>query len=398
MDDGRERAERIAAAVTGAVAAGQVPGAAWWVGVHGEVVSRGAAGGHVPGTDDAVRPDTVFRIASTTKPVVAAAAMALVDEGALALDEPVDALLPELADPRVLADPADPEAGTVPAERPITVRDVLTFRLGTGLDFTAPWPSPTLAALAAAGLPVGPPAPQAAPGPDEWMRRLGTVPLAAQPGSRWLYHVGASVLGVLVSRAAGRPLPAVLAERVLRPAGMGSTGFGVPASARDRLGPHWTPPGPDGAREVYDPADGQWASAPAFPDAGDGLVSTVDDLAAFARVLRSGGCAADGTRVLGEAAVRAMTTEQVGPVDDEGGGWGLGLGVRRTDEPGGRHAGSYGWDGGLGSTWWTDPVTGTTAVLLTNQMWASPEPPPLFAAFRRAAFGQEEATAGGTSS
>ncbi|MGY2003891.1 serine hydrolase domain-containing protein [Blastococcus sp. SYSU DS1024] len=386
VDGGRERAERVEAAVTGAVAAGEVPGAAWWVGRDGEPVSTGAAGVHVPGSDDAVRPDTVFRIASTTKPVVAAAAMSLVDEGVLALDGPVDPLLPELAGRQVLVDPADAAAGTVPAERSITLRDVLTLRLGLGLDFTAPWPSPTLTALAAAGLHVGPPAPQVAPGPDEWISRLGSVPLAHQPGSRWLYHLGASVLGVLVSRAAGQPLPSVLDERILRPAGMRSTGFGVPPAARDRIGPHWTPPGPEGARELYDAADGQWSSAPAFPDGGDGLVSTVGDLAAFARVLETRGCAPGGTRVLSEAAVRAMTTEQVGPVDDEGGGWGLGIGVRRTDEPGGRHAGSYGWDGGLGSSWWTDPVTGTTAVLLTNQMWASPQPPPLFEAFRRAAF------------
>ena len=111
-------------------------------------------------------------------------------------------------------------------------------------------------------------------------------------------------------------------------------------------------------------------------------MSTVDDLAALASALLGG-----GGPVLRPDTVRAMLTEQAGPVDDEGGGWGLGLGVRRTDEPGGRHAGSFGWDGGLGSTWWGDPVTGTAAVLLTNQMWASPAPPPLFTAFRTAASG-----------
>ena len=377
----------IEQAVTGAVAAGQVPGAAWWVGRNGGVITRGAAGEHAVGSGHAVRPDTVFRISSMTKPVVAAVAMALVDDGVLALDDAVDGLLPELADRQVLADAADPDAGTVPAARPITVRDVLTFRLGLGIDFTVPWPAPSMAVLASAGLPVGPPAPQTAPEPDEWMRRLGSVPLAFQPGARWLYHVGASVLGVLVARAAGRPLPAVLAERITGPLGMTGTGFGVPAAARDRLGPHWTPPGPGGAREVYDPADGQWARPPAFPDGGDGLVSTVDDLAAFSRMLLAGGRGPDGSRVLSEGSVRAMTTEQVGPVDDEGGGWGLGIGVRRADEPGGRSAGSYGWDGGLGSSWWTDPATGVTAVLLTNQMWASPQPPPVFDAFRAAAFG-----------
>jgi CubicO group peptidase (beta-lactamase class C family) len=379
-------AEDVETVVAGHVAADRVPGAAWWVARDGEV-ARGAAGVHTPGGEDPVRPDTVFRIASITKPVVAVAALSLVEEGLLVLDDPVDALLPELAAPRVLADPADPAAGTVPARRPITVRDVLTFRLGTGLDFTVPWPSPTVAALAEAGLPAGPPAPQVAPAPDEWLRRLAGVPLAHQPGERWLYHTGGSVLGVLAARAAGRPLPELLAERVLGPLGMTSTGFGVPDGARDRLGPHWTPPAEDGTRQPYDPADGQWARPPAFPDGGDGLVSTVDDLAAFATALSAGGRTPSGDRVLREETVRAMTTEQVGPIDDEGGGWGLGIGVRRTDEPAGRHAGSYGWDGGLGGSWWNDPVTGACAVLLTNQMWSSPEPPALFGDFRAVAFG-----------
>jgi CubicO group peptidase (beta-lactamase class C family) len=379
-------AQDVERVVGRAVAAGAVPGAAWWVQRGGEV-ARGAAGTHTPGGGDPVAPDTVFRIASVTKPVVAVAALTLVDDGTLDLGAPVDRWLPELAGREVLADPADAAAGTVPARRAVTVRDVLTFRLGLGLDFTAPWPTPTVAALADAGLPVGPPAPQAAPPPDEWLRRLATVPLAHQPGERWLYHVGASVLGVLVARAAGRPLPHVLAERVLEPLGMDSTGFAVPASARDRFGPHWTPPDDTGRRELYDAADGQWARPPAFPDGGDGLVSTVDDLAAFAAALRSGGRAPSGERVLAGDTVRAMLTEQVGPVDDEGGGWGLGLGVRRVDEPGGRHAGSFGWDGGLGGSWWTDPVTGTTAVLLTNQMWSSPAPPAVFDEFRAVAFG-----------
>ena len=376
----------VEAVVAAAVAEGQVPGAAWRVD-RGDEVAVGAAGTHTPGGDDAVRPDDVFRLSSVTKPVVAVAALALVDAGLLDLDAPVDEHLPELADRVVLVDPADDSAGTVPARRAITVRDVLTFRLGLGMDFTAPWPSPTIAALAATGLPAGPPQPQAAPPPDEWLRRVASVPLAYQPGERWLYHLGASVLGVLIARAAGRPLPEVLAERVLEPLGLGDTGFGVPAAARSRLGPHWTPPDDEGRRECYDPPDGQWSRPPAFPDAGDGLVSTVDDLAAVAAMLRRGGRAPDGRPVLREETVAQMLTEQVGPVDDEGGGWGLGLGVRRTDEPGGRSAGSYGWDGGLGSSWWTDPRTGVSAVLLTNQMWASPTPPPLFDAFRAVAFG-----------
>lgn len=142
-----------------------------------------------------------------------------------------------------------------------------------------------------------------------------------------------------------------------------------------------------GSPQVYDPAAGQWATPPAFPDAGDGLVSTLGDVAAFAEMVAAGGVFA-GRRVLSTRAVSEMTTSRVGPVDADGMGWGLGIGVRERDEPGGRHAGSYGWDGGLGTSWWTDPVSGVTAILLTNQMWTSPKPPPVFTDFWSAAFGK----------
>jgi CubicO group peptidase (beta-lactamase class C family) len=137
-------AEDVEAVVAVAVAEGQVPGAAWRVD-RGDEVAVGAAGTHTPGGDDAVRPDAVFRLSSVTKPVVAVAALALVEAGLLDLDGPVDPHLPEPAGPVVLADPADASAGTVPARRPITARDVLTFRLGLGMDVTAPWPTPTTA-------------------------------------------------------------------------------------------------------------------------------------------------------------------------------------------------------------------------------------------------------------
>ena len=136
------------------------------------------------------------------------------------------------------------------------------------MDFAGPFPGTVLGALAAQGLPVGPPAPQASPGPDEWMRVVGSVPLSHQPGARWLYNTGAQVLGVLVARAAGRPLPELLAQRLLDPLGMTDTGFHVPPDRLDRFGRQWL--GPD----VYDEPDGQWATPPAFPDAASGLVST----------------------------------------------------------------------------------------------------------------------------
>lgn len=377
--------ERVRDAVTRHVDAGELPGAAWWV-TDDDETGTGSAGTH--GKDGpAIHDDTIFRLSSMTKPVTAVAAMTLVDDGTLELDATVDDLLPELAGRRVLVDPFGSLTDTVPARRPITVRDVLEFRLGMGLDFTGPWVNPLSTAMAEAGLPGGPPAPQSAPAPDEWLRRIGSFPLARQPGEYWLYHTGASVLGVLIARASGVPLPEFLSDRIFGPLGMTSTGFCVPADQLDRFGPLCMP-GEDGP-QVYDPVNGQWASRPAFPDGGDGLVSTTGDLAILTRMLRAGGTL-DGQRVLSADAVRAMTTVHVPAIDGEGGGWGLGLGVRTEDERRGatvrRHSGTYGWDGGLGSSWWTDPVSGVSAVLLTNQMWTSPEPSPVFQDFWDAAF------------
>jgi CubicO group peptidase (beta-lactamase class C family) len=233
---------RVREVMSAHIEAGDVPGAVWEVsGPDG--IDRGWAGTFAPdGEGPPVGPDTVFRLSSTTKPIIAALAMTLVDDGTLSLDQPVDEVLPELANRRVMVDPNGSLTDTVPAERPITVADVLEFRLGIGMDFTAPWPNPIMTAAEAAGLAMGPPAPQSNPEPDEWMRRLGTLPLVYQPGEKWLYHTGASVLGVLIARAAAQPLEDVLSKRLLTPLGMKATGFGVPAQQRGMLGPLWMPP------------------------------------------------------------------------------------------------------------------------------------------------------------
>ena len=365
MQCGRMDVER---AVRARVASGEVHGAAWLVD-RGGSVTGGVAG--------VARPDSIFRLSSVTKPVVAALAMALIDDGVLGLDDDVDEWLPELADRRALRHPDSPLEDTVPADRPITVRDVLEFRLGIGVDFAGPFPGAVLGALAERGLPVGPPAPQQSPGPDEFLRIVGGVPLTAQPGKRWLYNTGAQVLGVLLARAAGQPLPELLAARLLDPLGMTDTGFHVPAERLSRLDRQWL------GDDVYDEADGQWSRPPAFPDAAAGLASTVADLHAFATMLR-----ARGATVLSPQAVTAMTSAHVGAHDPDGHeGWGLGLGVFLSDAPDGRHAGTYGWDGGLGQTWWTDPVTDTIAILLTTDAWTSPQPTPVFGDFWREAFG-----------
>ena len=298
------RLAQMDAVLAGHVARGDVLGLTW-------LVARGSDA-HV-GYAGTAAPDTIFRISSMTKPVVAVAALMLVERCAIRLDEPVDRLLPELADRQVMRDPAGSIDDTVPADRPITVRDLLTFRMGLGMDFAAPWPQPPLEAMAALDRGAGPPAPARAPAPDEWMRRLRTLPLAHHPGTRWMYDTSADVLGVLVARAAGQPLDAFLREQIFDPLGMRDTGFSVPADALHRFGPRHVTDPETGARQVYDAVDGQWSRPPAFPAGGDGLVSTVDDFAAFASMLRAGGVHG-GHRLLARPTIEAMTTNQL-PVE-----------------------------------------------------------------------------------
>jgi CubicO group peptidase (beta-lactamase class C family) len=258
----------------------------------------------------------------------------------------------------------------------------LTFRLGLGMDFEAPWPQPLLEAAQELGLGSGPPEPQVPPDPDEWMRRLSTLPLLYQPGERWLYHVGAEVLGVLIARASGRPLETFLRDRVFEPLGMVDTGFST--SHLDRLGACYARSPETGEPTVFDAPAGQWAKPPAFPSGGGGLVSTLDDMHAFARMLLAGGRLSDGTRLLSAASVEAMTTDQVGaergepgPSPDGSQGWGFGVGVhvRRTGPT--HSAGSYGWAGGLGSSWANDPRERLIGVVLTTDMFSAPSPPPV---------------------
>jgi CubicO group peptidase (beta-lactamase class C family) len=353
-----------------------------WLAARGDAVETGVAGVLTRGETAPVRRDSIFRISSMTKPIVAVGALILVEECALRLQDPVDELLPELADRRVLVDGRGPLDGeTVPAERPITVHDLLTFRLGLGMDFEAPWPQPLLDAMGELGLGVGPPQPQELPEPDEWMRRLSTLPLLYQPGEHWLYNTGADVLGVLVARAVGEPLADFLCARVLDPLGMVDTGFST--AELDRLGTCYATDPETGERRVFDSPDGQWSTPPAFPQGGAGLVSTLDDFHAFGRMLLRGGRLPDGSRLLSRASVDAMTTDQIGAAPGAGGpspdgsqGWGFGVGVQVRRTGLGPTVGGYGWAGGLGSSWGNDPSKDLVGVVLTTDAFASAFPPP----------------------
>jgi CubicO group peptidase (beta-lactamase class C family) len=368
---------RLDATMERHIAGGSAAGAVWAAARDGDVHVGWAGTAEDGGAGRPIARDTIFRLSSMTKPVTAVAVLQLVEDCVLRLDDPVDELLPELADRRVMRDPTGSLDDTVPANRPISVRDVLTFRLGLGMDMEH-WdrPQPVLERAAELGLGAGPPQPQAAPATDEWIRRLGELPLSYQPGERWLYHVGADVAGVLVERAAGRPFPDVLRERICEPLGMDDTAFHVPAAKLGRFGPlSFTDPA-TGALGVYDPVEGQWSTPPAFPGGGAGLVSTIDDYLAFASMLLAGGTG-NGQRILAPATVAAMVTAHVerGPDPTGALGWGLGLAVHRHQTGLALAPGSYGWDGGLGTSWANDPTNRLAGVLLTNRAWSSPAPP-----------------------
>ena len=324
-------------------------------------------------TAEPMQRDTIFRLASTTKPITAAGAMILVEECRLRLDDPVDEWLPELAGRRVLRSIDGPLDDTVPAARPITLRDLLTFRCGYGeVGFIAP-ASPLQRAMIEARLPLSH-WPFAGTS-DEFMARLGGLPLAHQPGARWLYHMGAEILGVLISRVTGHSLGGFLRERIFEPLGMTDTGFHVPRTELERLPACYGSDPATGQRVMIEPAGGGYAAElPGFESGAGGLVSTADDLLAFGRMMLHDD---DTPRILSRAAIALMTTDQLTPAHKaaspfferfwETWGWGLGLGVITARGDLGDAPGRFGWDGAFGTSWHVDPKEGLIGVLLAQR-------------------------------
>jgi CubicO group peptidase (beta-lactamase class C family) len=345
--------------------------------IHVQAIGNKAVGGPAFQNNGPMRRDTIFRIASMTKPITAVAAMILVEECKLRLDEPVDRFLPELADRRVLKRLDGPIDDTVPAQRPISLRDLLTFRAGYGFIWGTPDRFPILKAITELGIVGFGPPDQATPiGPDEWIKRLGSLPLLHQPGEKWLYNTGAYILGVLIERASGWRFGDFLRERIFAPLGMKDTGFFVPAEKRDRLAASYWVNDNSGALDLYDGiADTKWAQPPAFEDGGGGLVSTADDYLAFAQMLLGKGKRGD-VRILSRLSVELMTSDQLTPVQKaasgflaeswDNRGWGFGLAVV-TGRDGFAAPGSYGWNGGFGTAWANDPAEEMIALLLTQR-------------------------------
>lgn len=353
---------------------GDMPGAVWLLAKGDEVIVDTAGNtayeGGVP-----MRRDTIFRIASVGKAVISTAVMMLVEDGKLSLDEPVDRLLPELANRQVLKDIKGPIDDTVPAERAIMVRDLMNLTFGFGVLF-----DPTLPiqqAIDARQLVNGPPIPMTPWTPDEWMAKLGELPLMHQPGQTWMYNTGSLVLGVLVARASGVPLEQFLETRIFAPLGMVDTGFHVPADKLDRFQPAFSVDFATNQQFEEDPVAGAWSKPPAFPSGGGGLVSTLDDYLAFARLLLNKGVH-NGTRLISEASIAEITRDQLTPAQKQGAGfvpgffdtlgWGYGVLIHNTPDDISPAPGRYGWDGGYGTTWVNDPETGLIGLMFTQSV------------------------------
>lgn len=357
------------------LAQGSLPGAVWLV-AHGDEVVADAAGVLTVDGKTPMAQGTIFRVASMTKPITALAVLMLVDDGKLELDAPVERWLPELADRRVLTRIDAPLDDTVPAERPITVRDVLTFTLGFGLLFDPALPIQR--AIDELELVNGPPVPMTPHAPDEWIRRLGTLPLMHQPGARWMYNTGSLVQGVLVRRASGQDFDAFVRARILAPLGMRDTDFYVPASKLARFagcGYFTDPQTRSKTRMDRDGAESAYASPPVFPSGAAGLVSTVDDYLAFARLLHNGGVH-QGQRLVSEALVREMTSDRLTPAQKADAtffpgffdttGWGYGVSVTTAPDAISSTPGRYGWFGGFGTSWFTDPSRDLIVIAMTQ--------------------------------
>jgi CubicO group peptidase (beta-lactamase class C family) len=359
-------------------------------GSHAEVVAVGDESREAPGL---MRRDSVFRITSMTQPLTAAATLMLVDEGKLRLDGRIDEWLPELAHRRVLRTISGPIDDTVPANRPITVADLLTLRCGLGVLPGAAEDSPIQRRIAELKLPgFGPPAPASPLSLHEWLRRVGTLPLIAQPGEAWLSNTGSAILGVLITRVAQKPLPHLLQERFFGPLGMKDTAFVVPAANAARFVSAYRLE--SGRAQLEDAAVASpWLSAPAFPDGAAGLVSTADDYFAFSYFLLSQGHPG-GRRLLSREWIPTMTSDHLtasqraaaAPILGERHGWGFGMAVVSETTAQGVPSGACGWNGGFGTSWVADPASETSAILLTQTLFASAEPPAVHQEFWSAVF------------
>jgi CubicO group peptidase (beta-lactamase class C family) len=321
-----------------------------------------ATGALAFGSSEAMTPTTPFRIASLSKPVLGALSASMMADGLFDLEDPIDTWAPEFASPRVLVRPDAALTDTVPAERPITIRHLLTLTHGLGVIFDE---TPVSTAMQTSGVAASAIPPQLSA--DEYLARVGELPLVYPPGERWMYNMGCDILSALLPRIAGAPLIELLATRVFEPAGMTATGFSGHGLPTEYVG---TPTG----IEVLEPIDGIFEREPPFATLAGGLVSTVPDYLHFLSALADGTLISDDLRA-------AMTTDQLTPGQREGTdlmlgpgtSWGWEVGVITSGTKPGASASSYGWTGGTGTSAFVDPSHDLIGAVFTQRMMAGPQ-------------------------
>jgi CubicO group peptidase (beta-lactamase class C family) len=371
--------QAIGPALQGVVDAGDLSGFVTLVWRGGKVVQVDTIGRRDVEGDKPMTRDTIFRIASMTKPITSVAALMLLEEGRLKLDDPITCWAPEFADMQVLKAADGPLDQTVPAERDITIEDLMTHRAGLAYGFTSMGPI-AQAHETALGPALGTPLT-----PDEWMKRLGGLPLSYQPGARFHYSHATDVLGFIVARIEGKPLDQVLQDRVFGPLGMTDTAFHVPPEKSDRAAKLYRiNPETDAMEEVAFP---YYPAPPVFAAGGGGLVSTADDYLKFARLMLGKG-EVDGVRLLKTETMEMMTADRLTEAQKAIPfmgipfwlGQGFGLGVSVITDPvkqawmGAGNAGAFGWPGAFGTWWQADPAADMVLIyLIQNSMPLGPE-------------------------
>ncbi len=368
----KSRLERTHQVLSGYVERKEMPGLVALVShhddIHVETLGTMSVGHTAP-----MKRDTIFRIASITKPVTAVAAMILVEECKLRLDESIEPWLPELANRRVLKSISSQPDDTVPALHAITVRDVLTYRMGFGSVMAMPDTYPIQKLIRDYRI-----------GGDGPM-----LPWMAQPGERWMYQVSGDVLGVLVARVSGQSLGTFMRERIFDPLGMKDTAFHVPSEKIARLPGFYFFNHQTNTLDVFDDAaNSAWRSEPPFESGAGGLVSTKHDYFAFSRMMLNKG-RHGREQILSRASVELMTSDQLTPEQRAGSeiffgtytSWGFGMAVDIGRKEIFHTPGRFGWTGGFGTSAYTDPAEG---------MMDSPEPPKVFTDFWTLAYGAME--------